>query len=416
MISRTINDKQILCKTETDLSVYLLVVFLTISPALSFLSSYGISTIISYVLIALLLYTPLIIGLVTRKIELNKTCVLLFIAIFVYVLICSKKLTAFEDVYLSETNGVFSRILTFTSSIFGLLFFGIKFSPTSFKKGIKIASYINVIISFFRFILVTIRGNEFLTYGYDMNFGYTLLFPLLCFLSLYAIERKKTYLIISLISFFFILFFGSRGPILCVVIYSFLLFFFVILKRITPAKRALIIFLAALLVFIGVIFFLLVVPLLDLSSLPRSLRYILSTGYFTSSTDSGRRIIVDDLSPYLYNIPLFGYGLLADQGFLGIGKYSHNILLEMWITFGPILSISFIFLILLLTFKVLFNKHIDITFKVYFIALWSFSFGRLIVSNSFWYETYFWCLIAFGLCIISKKNSNEKFKQKEFRI
>lgn len=410
MTSRVFDNKLTYTNVKIDLSVYLLVVFLTLSPILSFLTSYGINGAVSYAIIAVLLYVPLIAGLVTKKVVLNKACFILFVVTFLYVLICFQRITIFKDIYLSETNGVFARILTFTSSIFGLIFFGIHYTADEFKKGIKIASYINLVISIFRFFFVTIKGQEFLTYGYDMNFGYTLLFPLLCFLSLFVLERKIIYLFISLFSFFFILLFGSRGPVLCVGIYVFLLFCFVIFKKLTTSKKVLSFFLIILLGLIVYLLICFVVPLLDFSLLPRSLRYILSIDYFSSSTDSGRRIIVNDLNSYLNNIPLFGYGLLADQGFLGIGKYSHNIFLEMWITFGPIISVSIIVLLALLSLRVLLNKRINPTFKLFFIALWSFSFGRLIVSNSFWYETYFWCLIAFGLCIISKKNANEKFR------
>lgn len=415
MISRTITGS-IKTAVNIDLNVYLLVVFLTLSPILSFMGSYGVDDRIIYALIAILLYTPLFIGIITKSIRFNKFCLALFACTFLYVVICARVLVEFNEVYSSETNGIHTRIITFVSSFFGLLFFGIHYDEKVLKKGLTIAAYCNLIISFFRFFLVTIRGNEFLTYGYDMNFGYTLLFPLLCFMSLFVLERKRIYLFVSLISFVFVLLFGSRGPILCVGIYLVLLLLFVLFRKQSTHQRVLTL---SIIGFLGLAAFLLlnyVVPLFDLSSLPRSLKYILRVDYFSSSTDSGRKIIVEDLSYYLNNIPFFGYGLLADQGFLGVGKYSHNIFLEMWLTFGPVISVTIMVFLLALSLKVFFDKQTSLVNKLFFITLWAFSFGRLLVSNSFWYETYFWCLISFGLCITSRSSIDEKLKQEKLYL
>lgn len=410
MISQTVNSN-LIRTTTISLRAFLLVVFLTLSPILSFLASFGLPVFLHYAIIIVSLYIPLLFGIIAKKIKLNTIAFVLFALIIVYILFCSKNLVDFKDVYLSETNGISARILTFTSSVFGLLFFGIYYTLDDLKSGIKIASYINLVISFFRFFIVTIRGEEFLTYGYDMNFGYTLLFPLLCFISLFYLDRKKRYFFISLFGFLFILLFGSRGPILCLAIFFVLLLFFIVLRFLNASLKFIVLSVIAITAFFAILFFKIIVPFLDLSSLPRSLQYVLNIAYFSSSTDVGRKIISEDLSYYVNNIPLFGYGLLADQGFLGIGKYSHNLFLEIYLTFGPVLSITFLIALLILSLFIFFSKKIQVPYRIIFIALWSFSFGRLIVSNSFWYETYFWCCIAFGVVIVSRNKACHEKQQ-----
>lgn len=388
-----------------ELQSYLIVAFLSLPSLLSFLSNYNIPSFVLNITIAIILYIPLVFGVINGTIKINLLCFLLFLIAFVYVICCFKGLVDFREVYNSETNGVSARILTFTSSIFGLLFFGIRYCINNLKKGMLIAAYINLVICIFRFFFVTIRGNEFVNNGYDMNFGYTLLFPLLCFLVFYFLNKKKTYLLISIICFLFVLFFGSRGPILCVAIFLILYFLFVYLKKATSDKKISIIIIISIIVLFTVAIYKFVIPLLDLSFLPRSILYVINSDYFSTATDSGRQIILQDLSPYLSNAPFFGYGLLADQGFLGVGKYSHNIFYEMIITFGRVPGILMLVLIALLSLRVFFKKNVSLEAKLIFIMFWSFSFGRLLVSNSFWYETFFWCCIAMGIVIVSKRGT-----------
>lgn len=393
------------------LKPYLVVAFLTLSPIISYLSDLGLPSVANYVLIFLILYVPLVIGLLRGTIKISFLCFSVFLLSLIYVLINKHQQLEFEAVYNSVTNGIDARILTFTSSIFAMLFFGINYSDFELKLGIKIAGFVNLAICFVRFFLITIRGTEFLLYGYDMNFGYTLLFSTLVFLALFILERKKLHLFLSISSFLFVLLFGSRGPILCVIIFLALYLVVYLINENNVRKKQKVLF-CTIFVLIVLILAYFIIASLDLSRFPRSIQYIFRSGYFSTASDSGRQIIYKDLSHYLEDLPFFGYGLLSDQGFLGVGKYSHNFFIEMTMTFGKIPAIIMLSVFFLITLRIIFYKKTSINKKIFFLVFWSFSIGRLLVSNSFWYETYFWCCLALGIVLLSKRGAsiNERIK------
>lgn len=388
-------------KMVINFKSYLLVVFFIAPYIISFISSFGLPPFFGFLFLISCLYIPLFYGILCRKISINLINLLLFLFLFLYVIYCKNNLSFQYNVYSSETNGINSRILTGCSSIFALIFLGMNFSNSELTMGIKASGYLTLIISAVRFFVITINGTEFLVNGYDMNFGYTLLFPALIFLSFYFLENRKIYLIITFISFLFILFFGSRGPVLCFIVCFFLEYLLLFFSKKTISRKIVTLFLFAFL-FLFVLFIYFLIPrLFNVSSMPRTLQYLFNLRDINAS-DQGRIILANDVSNLIKNQPFWGYGMLSDQGFLGIGKYSHNIFLEFIITFGKLFGILFLFLIAILVVKVFKSKKIVKENKVFFSIFVSSSLCRLMISNSFWYETMFWCMLGLGLLFLSK--------------
>ena len=313
-----------------------------------------------------------------------------------------------------EYSGIYrsifwDRIFTVNVGVFGYLYARQINSPIEFLKVLKFSGIILFFYHFWRPIEVITNGywlisinNVMVQSAYSMEFGYQMLTPTI-FLGLFAIEEKKIfYVLLFIIGTIEILIFGSRTAFLSILL--FLLFYALIFlypKKHYSIRYVMIIFI----LFLGVLTAAFYNPLLSfateiLNRLNVNSRTINSLIEGTIISDSPRQFIWNRSLQLIGKRYFIGYGPLADQ-FL-FGEYTHNIILEMMISFGIIAGMTFYLTFIYINFRVLLKTN-NALWKKILLVFFSLCFLKLLVTSSFWYESSFWMSIGIAVTTLGLK-------------
>ena len=188
----------------------------------------------------------------------------------------------------------------------------------------------------------------------DMVYSYALCF-LVCFLIAMSKKNDFFFIIAGSVCMFIS---GTRGPILCVIIALILKYFILevnlakIIAVVTASMATVILMITGLLGLLINQFgeLLNAIGFTDL----RIIDYI-NSGIITDS--SGRDDIYAKVLEGVFEKPLFGYGLGGDRIILGSGgRYSHNIFLELFASFGIIIGGVLIVLLAVMFLNSLYSK------------------------------------------------------------
>lgn len=288
---------------------------------------------------------------------------------------------------------VLSRALPF---IGGYFYIRVINDPKSIISSLKIIAIVFFVCYLPFPFLNGITSYGVLDEGLYMSYGYAMYYPAIIFLYYSLKERGKKrlfYFLLSFISVLGIVFWGNRGPILAY------LGFVIIYLLFSERKKIMInsFFISG--------FFSLVAYLLTSNTVLINLLSFLSRLGFTSRTielwlrnditsSVGREqiqlIIIENLKRNDY----IGFGVAGDRYVLG-GRYAyaHNLFLELLVSFGPIITIIIVILMLYFTLNMFINCRSQ-NHKDLFIIFFSLSFFRLMLSSSFWYEPTFYASIA----------------------
>lgn len=237
--------------------------------------------------------------------------------------------------------------------------------------------------------IVTIKSN------YDLNWGYGVYVVCVIFFSLYLMEKKKHYLIVPVIGLIGIFLYGSRGPILMFAI-------FIILALLLYSKREIGRRVIVLSVIMIIVLFLLASGLFEAAVVAFSGKYGVSSRTIekllngTITDTSNRALIYTTILTKIRESPFIGWGIFSDRYFLnwiirGGSAYSHNIVLELAISFGIPGLVFFIWIVI----KIInwFRYNNDISMRVLLLIAIG-SCLPLFLSLSFWSHSMFWVLIA----------------------
>ena len=228
-----------------------------------------------------------------------------------------------------------------------------------------------------------------------MSYSYNLL-PFWCLVLIAALHNKKRLQwIFVFLGFVQGIFYGSRGAILwlvmCGVLVSCLQFFHKNgLKKLIKSFIGL-----GVITLVGKLVF----PILMETSIV-SKSYILrriQSGNLSSS--SGRDILFEECLNILANMNFNIYGLFYDRTVLSNGWYSHNLIFEVFISFGWLLGFIFLFVLFLYLILICFNQNKER--KIVFIFLSCSLFFRYFLSGSIFDEGNFWIFLG---AIASLKN------------
>lgn len=233
----------------------------------------------------------------------------------------------------------------------------------------------------------------------NMSWSYGVLMAI-CFVSIYLLKEKKIWVIIPVfMGLFGILIYGSRGTLI-----GFLLGILFLILMYNNGKMNLknyiILFLG-----IGVGIFLLsdtglgiVSELLE--NMGVSSRFVDSLVDFSFSnfaeTSNGRWLIWTTVINMIKSGPFYGYGVFAERNAVyDLGMkwgYSHNIFLELLVSFGWLIG-SLIIIVLIFGIIRFFVRVKDKDEKLVFIIFLTLSF-ELLLSNTLWLHFVPWALIA----------------------
>ena len=205
---------------------------------------------------------------------------------------------------------------------------------------------------------------------YDMEFGYNMLFPVSFFGTEAVLKKKPGFLLPWLIGFILILLGGSRGPVVWIpVIFIFLLPF--VWRGAGIRKRVMIfIILTSSLIICTIV-------LLNYKSIASSLLV-----WFSKRNISSRTI----------NSLLSGTFSDKNGRDKIYSSYSHNIFLELLVSFGYVGG-SVLILLFVYGIVLLYRHSKMVETQIVFITFLSTSM-KLILSNSFWYNSAFWALLV----------------------
>ncbi len=333
--------------------------------------------------------------------------------IFVFLIVVCICATAFMVTYILHPNygtwffhnadyGVFNNVFFPTAGIYAFLFVCLCDNPDDMRKNLKIISYIMFIYGVYQLIPVVQTGywNNVSKSGiqinqntYSLGFGYRTVICAIVFYNEYKETGKKRYLLLVLLSLIAILLYGGRG--------CFLVFVFYVMLRYVTNVKGFTVGTLILLTSVAILAFLWGVGLLDqfIASVintvgldkSRTITKLLGGEMFE---DNARTIIWSKAIELIKTGGLNGYGVYGDR--MVIGKYyswgySHNIFLELMVSFG----IWGLLLCGMLIFKIVqfIKKEKDNKWLNLFIIFLCLS-CQLLISDSFWYNSWFWALLA----------------------
>lgn len=310
----------------------------------------------------------------------------------------------YQEWFHHPVYGVWKRILRPDRGLFLYLFLRIQDDPDEILNCMKIAGYIMFFYCARTFVISTIRG-YWLVYSaqtltnveasYSMDFGYDLLLTIMIFSYLALYEKKIRYYLVAGISFAMCLIAGSRGPLLCIGIFGIL----ILIEFMRNNIKRLMIVLGSISIAFALIWFNFsrIIEIIQsvLSSFGISSRSIQMILEGNVTDNNGRTQIYEMAWSLIQENPITGWGLYGDRYVIGrrfAWGYSHNIFLELMVTFGVVIAVilSLIFFINA-TRLIIFSKNRSV--RILFIICLSIS-AKLLISMSFWYEPYFWGAIA----------------------
>lgn len=235
--------------------------------------------------------------------------------------------------------------------------------------------------------------------GYNMAFGFAAMTA--CLISVYFAYAEKNkvmkmvWAVMSIVLSAFIMVLGSRGALIgvvCILVISYLTVYLRDSQSISNKKV-----MTTLALFILVIFFL-IVPEVFFSALSsvlstlginagqsRTLEHIING---TLTVSSGRSIVWDWFSS---NLNLLGHGAFSEWYYYG--GYAHNFFLDVLFDFGVIFGGIMVVVFVGMIIKS-FRKGQNFESYSLFLITFAYFIGRLLLSSTFWWETYFWMLIG----------------------
>ncbi len=314
------------------------------------------------------------------------------------VLICILNFFIFPD----NQNVLLKIIPTFLLFVVPMYFIG---TSIDFKRVYKLLYWLSVFTIFTRFLYSltfekAMSEVESLYVG-NMMASYQLL-PHVCVVVLAFFNKPNVINIISsVIGIIFIFSFGSRGPLVClaVLVILYLLFFkkykrpLLVYTSIITAGGLLFVFFDRLLMWFYNIS-------LKLGLSVRIFAKFFEGDFFVSSS---RNRIIELLFEKISQKPVLGYGIAGDRTI--IGGYSHNLAVELWVSFGIIIGTILIGALFFICIRALMKSKRNSIDNMAILLLICCGLINLFISGSYLSAPYLFLLI--GLCIaVFRKNKN----------
>lgn len=272
-------------------------------------------------------------------------------------------------------------------------------------KSKKILFFIN----FISLILIILTNNRV----YYLGYSYLMSIPTMLYLISYMKNKKIKDLIIFIIGSLVIVYVGARSPLLNIGILLVLCVVYLITKRLIKSGKIVLLFLIlssliVMLFSLNEILYIIARILLMFGIEGRTIDLLMNNPFSLS----GRNEIYNIMISAIKTRPILGYGFFGDRILLEntsfIGQYSHNIFLELMVTFGLLVG-SLISIYLIYNFvKIIFSKNI-LRPSFIFVIL---GFVGLYISDSFIISQNF--IMFLGLIILYAKKEKIKLKMEGF--
>ena len=344
---------------------------------------------------------------------------LIYLIVFLAIFVTSAIHPEYDEWFSHSVYGIIPAFINPRCGIWALLVFWLA------KDNDKLLSYINVAvwILFIYYMLqfyaaarrgywVSYRVDGTLVHGrYNLEYGYNLLFPISFFGANAYLKNKKIYYIPFAISFVMVLIRGSRGAIIWPV-FMFLFMLPLKWKLLSQRKQigfVILFFLAADIFFIIYLYYDLILSGLSVlftqfGFSSRTLESLLQGSFVEGN---GREQIYEMAMNQIKKGGAFGWGVYGDRYVIGeyfMWGYSHNLFLELLVSFGYVGG-GLLILLYFLGIVKLFRSDYGMDKKILFVTFFTASM-KLMLSNSFWYTDAFWIVLA--MMIGWKANTKKK--------
>lgn len=239
---------------------------------------------------------------------------------------------------------------------------------------------------------------------YSMSFSYYMLFPAIVYLNNFSERLSIKSLILAFLSLFTMLSVGSRGAIMSALLYV-ILYLLINAKDISPKKILSNIIILVMIIVISLylkeILFYMNNILVKYGVYSRSISLFLGDKIHLS----GRDAIYKEVLQQIRLNPILGIGLAGDRVYAG-GSYSHNIFLEILSGFGVIVGSFILFVIVIISIKVLFSKDVE---GSNLLLIWfCMGFVPLLVSGSYLTDFQFWIYLGLAVRFLKETKVSEE--------
>lgn len=263
---------------------------------------------------------------------------------------------------------------------------------------IKSLRMTSIIVMFCAFIYIWMHSKRIYSLQY-MEFSYNLsLSVMLLFIIAVTYERKMDF-ILSIVGILILFVMGARGAFLGVLLGV----VFIVFRNFKPTLNKII----RLALAVGVVILISANTTFLLNELDKSLESLNISSRTIDlllasdvGNESGRDVYRLESFDAIRNNLFLGLGMAGDRYILG--TYSHNLLLELLISYGAIIGTVLIGLLFYYSIGALKNNNVD-GFYIFFVAVFfTNGFVKLQFSSSYLLEPMFFIMIALAVKIIKK--------------
>lgn len=237
----------------------------------------------------------------------------------------------------------------------------------------------------------------------NMSAAYNIL-PHVIFMFWATMRKFRIFtLVMGVIGLLLILSFGSRGPLACLGFFILVYFLFFLKNKYSKYIKIGVVSLVLLIIPFTVEFTFIIKYMFEELNLSTRIVDRILTGGMTH--DTGRSGLRDTLYNILDNSDnIFGFGIYGCERY-GI-IYAHNFFCDIFFTFGYYVgSIIIIAFLSLLLYAFIIAKSME---RQGLLFLFSLSFVKLMLSNTFIADSFFFMLIGYSVYVIFKNNCNPK--------
>jgi hypothetical protein len=334
-----------------------------------------------------------------KKIDIKD--VLFYLVFLIYFFLC-------YHLYPENSNVLDGYSAIFLVNSLPIYFVGLSTNITKSFNLLRFVSILSIIV--LGLVLFVMGGSQ--VYELDSDEGQYMvisygLLPCSLFLFWSFLESFSYFnLFFAILGIFEMLSLGTRGPLVCVIVF-FIIYMLFFKHYKSPIIKIFI-------VIVGCVIYLLIGPImLGLSVLLPSLGMSsrITTMYMEHSLQetTGRDLIAKDLWGKISHDIWQGYGLGGDR--VLVGYWSHNLVLEVFVTFGIVLGSIIIVWLLVLIIRSFIKEKQSVNAK-FLLLLICCSIVKLMISSSFIQEPMLYFLLGYVINILRHNSAtNNKINE-----
>ena len=381
---------------------------------------FGLGSYASAVLLAFLIVL-IVLAILSTNIRKWEGCIALYTLILLVFLTSYILTPELGTWYANEDWGLAYRVFRIDRGIYAYLVIKLVEDPKRIMRNLNIVAILMgayLLAQTYQrirrgyFIVTENDGVSQTTSSANMAYGYNCVFVALIFFAQYRKDKKKTSLIAGILFSLLSVLYGSRGCLIVLGAYFIITQYFK-LREEKSAKKMIRALSFVVLIVILYIFYDVFIPLVsNITSRFGIHSDTISSLLNNSISDAnGRDRIWLAVSEQIKNTFPLGKGAFGDR--LAAGKifswgYSHNIFFEMTASFGVIGVIALLVLLVQSGRILITNEYEEWSsiFTIFFCCCM-----KLLVSDSFWYSSFFWGALAIGSCALKYNKKRKQLKK-----